>query len=79
VTWPACAEPRQRMVIELKLIREKDSASAVLAKGLTQVKRYQDQCGATEAHLMLFNRHAAVSWDDKISHTVVDSVTIWGC
>jgi AAA domain len=79
VTWPACAAPRQRMVIELKLIREKDSASAVLAKGLTQVKRYQDQCGATEAHLMLFNRHTAVSWDDKISHTVVDGVTVWGC
>ncbi|MDP2831768.1 MAG: AAA-like domain-containing protein [Pseudomonadota bacterium] len=56
----------QRIVIELKLLR--GALETVLEKGLRQTAEYADAAQADEAHLVIFNRDAAVSWDDKIWH-----------
>jgi AAA-like domain len=79
VTWPACAEPRLRAVIEIKVKRPKDSIATVLEKGRAQTAEYQQRCGASEAHLLIFNSDPELTWDEKISLTQEPKLTIWGC
>jgi len=52
----------QRIVIEIKI--EKGPKS--LSDGLRQTAKYMDTFAATEGHLAIFNRHADVSWEEKI-------------
>ena len=72
--------PVQRAVIELKILRK--GIRPTLAEGLSQTADYADRCKADEAHLIIFNRDPAVSWDEKIwhQHLVHDGRTIdvWG-
>jgi AAA-like domain len=79
VTWPACPEPRLRAVIEIKVKRPKDSLASVIEKGRAQTAEYQQRCGASEAHLLIFNTDPDLTWDEKISHTQEPMLTIWGC
>lgn len=51
-------------VIELKIKYGENT----LAEGLEQTARYMDVSGATEAHLVLFDRDSKKSWEEKISH-----------
>jgi len=67
--WPidpqqAYLGPIQRIVIELKILH--NSLETTLKKGLEQTTDYAQHCQADEAHLIIFNRRAKVSWDDKI-------------
>jgi hypothetical protein len=82
ITWPACAEPRQRLVIEIKVKRPKQSMDTVIEQGTVQTLEYMQRCNATEAHLVVFNTDASISWDDKISNQSVEvgarQLTIWG-
>ena len=55
----------QRVVLELKLWK-KGSLDAVLADGLPQTVDYARQCGADEAHLIVFDRRPEVPWDERI-------------
>ena len=54
----------QRVVLELKILYK--SLEATVTEGLEQTAGYADQCGADEAHLIIFDRRPNVSWDDKI-------------
>jgi hypothetical protein len=54
----------QRVVLELKILYK--SLEATVAEGLEQTAGYADQCGANEAHLIIFDRRPEVAWDDKI-------------
>jgi hypothetical protein len=56
----------QRVVIELKLITERDSYAAVKAAALEQTAAYAALCDATEAHVVVFDRRGTVSWDERI-------------
>ncbi|HLA33401.1 MAG TPA: hypothetical protein VJ001_00890, partial [Rhodocyclaceae bacterium] len=56
--------PMQRVVIELKIMHK--GLEATLQQGLAQTADYADRCGADESHLMLFNRDAGVSWEDRL-------------
>jgi hypothetical protein len=58
--------PVQRVVLELKILHK--SLEATLEEGLQQTAAYADQCGAEEAHLIVFDRRAERAWDDKIFH-----------
>jgi len=67
--WPidpqqAYLGPIQRVVIELKILH--NSLETTLKKGLKQTTDYAQRCQADEAHLIIFDRRAKVSWDDKI-------------
>jgi hypothetical protein len=70
----------QRVVLELKILHH--GLDKTIQDGLQQVTDYAQQCGADEAHLMIFNRNAETPWEDKIWHQVRDhagwSVAVWG-
>ena len=72
----------QRIVIELKLLRDKQSLVAVQKEGLAQTADYAQRCGADEAHLIIFDRRANKSWSKRIwrKNAVFDDVAIgvWG-
>jgi hypothetical protein len=57
--------PVQRIVLELKLWK-KGSLDAVLKDGLPQTVDYAQQCGANEAHLIVFDRRPGSPWDERI-------------
>lgn len=62
ITWQS-----QTIVIELKIKYGEDT----LAKGLAQTAVYMDLAGATEGHLVLFDRDSTKSWNEKISNELV--------
>ncbi|HLA34196.1 MAG TPA: hypothetical protein VJ001_04935, partial [Rhodocyclaceae bacterium] len=72
--------PMQRVVIELKIIHK--GLDATLQQGLAQTADYADRCGADESHLMLFNRDAGVSWEERLwrREEVVGQrrICVWG-
>ncbi|MCS6810149.1 MAG: ATP-binding protein [Tepidimonas sp.] len=72
--------PVQRVVLELKILHK--SLEATLQEGLQQTADYAQQCGAEEAHLIIFDRRPDVSWDEKIFHRTESigarTVGVWG-
>ncbi len=85
VEWPLDPErgffgPVQRVVIELKL--QHKGLEKTLAEGLVQTADYADRAKAEEAHLIIFNRDAETSWEDKIWHRQESwqgrAIDVWG-
>lgn len=70
----------QKVVIELKVLHQ--SLEQTLAKGLAQTWEYLDRCGAEEGHLVIFDRAAGKTWEEKLfrrQETVQGKpVTVWG-
>lgn len=68
----------QRIVIELKVKR----GQKTIDEGLIQTAEYMDTNNATEGHLIVFDREANKSWNEKIfvqEHKVgKDIITVWG-
>ena len=57
----------QRIVLELKTIREKTPAPGqVLPEGLEQTSRYAAQSNTAEAHLIICDERPGQGWDGKI-------------
>ena len=81
IAWPLPGDaPVQRVVIECKLLYK--SLEQTITAGLDQTRAYMDRCGAVEGHLVIFDRTAGVSWDDKIFRREegmgAAKVTVWG-
>ena len=85
ISWPAPSDARsgqavQKAVIECKLLRK--SLTQTVREGLAQTRAYMDRCAAEEGHLVVFNRAAGVSWDEKIfcrEEGMGDAkITVWG-
>ncbi len=85
ILWPAPGDARsgqaiQKMVIECKLLHK--SLERTVRDGLEQTRAYMDRCDATEGHLIVFDRTAGKSWDDKLFRREEDigdtNVTVWG-
>ena len=82
IVWPAgeAAQPARRMVIECKVVRR--SRDETIRDGLEQTRAYMDRCAAAEGHLVLFDRSAGASWDDKVFRRTETAggppVTVWG-
>jgi hypothetical protein len=74
ITWKM-----QRIVIELKVWYSK---AKTIDKGLEQTARYMDTSGATEGHLVVFDKRDDKSWEEKIytKQETVDGkvINIWG-
>ena len=73
--------PLQRVVLELKLVRQ--APEAALQQGLQQTDDYAQRVGADEAHLLLFDRRADQSWEARIwqrqeSAPSGRAVGVWG-
>ncbi len=54
----------ERAVIELKILHK--TLERTLAQGLEQTLAYQERCGASEVHLVIFDRDPATPWTEKI-------------
>ncbi|MCL2010129.1 MAG: ATP-binding protein [Synergistaceae bacterium] len=64
-------QKEQRIVLELKTIRERTPAPArILPEGLEQAARYADRSGAEEVHLIVCEERPGYKWDDKIYERV---------
>ena len=72
--------PVQRVVLELKILHR--SLEATIEEGLTQTAAYADQCGAEDAHLIVFDRRPGRSWEEKIFHRTETiggrTIGVWG-
>ena len=55
---------KQRIVLELKVKR----GIKTLTNGLEQTAKYMDSSQATEGYLLIFNRDATKSWQEKFHH-----------
>ena len=80
ILWQLPDGRYQRFVIECKMVY--GSREATISKGLDQVTRYADRCGAEEVYLLIFDRDKKKSWDDKIFTDTIDhqgrKVTVFG-
>ena len=70
----------QKVVIECKVLH--GSLSRTIAGGLAQTRAYMDRCEAEEGHLVVFDRTAGRSWEEKVFRreetTGAMRVTVWG-
>jgi hypothetical protein len=73
-------DPLQRIVIELKILR--DTLETTTNKGLEQTAEYAESVGADEAHLVIFDRGSKRTWKQKIWRREEKQgdypVTVWG-
>ncbi len=72
----------QRIVFELKILKEKDLYETIKAKALEQTAMYADKCDATEAHILVFDRCGKTDWKEKVFTDAGESngrqIKIWG-
>ncbi|MBR1415393.1 MAG: ATP-binding protein [Prevotella sp.] len=73
----------QRVVLELKVKRQKDGMDSLITKGLEQTAEYMDTVGSVdEGHLIIFNRDGHLSWDERIWHRPMEhqshTIMVWG-
>ena len=75
-------QKEQRVVLELKTIRERTPADRVLTEGLEQAARYAAQSGAMEVHLVICDERPGQGWNDKIHERSERSgdfeIMVWG-
>jgi len=87
IEWPLDSKqsfqgPIQKIVIELKVIRERSNPETVLQDGLMQTREYATHKGASEAHLVIFDRRPGRSWEEKIYDRTTENegypIHVWG-
>ena len=70
----------QKVVIECKVLH--GSLSRTIAEGLAQTRAYMDRCESEEGHLVVFDRTAGRSWEEKVFRREETAgtmrVTVWG-
>ena len=70
------------MLIELKIMRQKDSLEALKTKALEQTAEYSKRCNATESHILIFDGDEKTDWRKKVFQEVVEfdgmTIHIWG-
>jgi len=64
ILWQLPDGEFQRFVIECKI--QYGTREATVIKGLSQVVKYADRCGAEEIYLIVFDRSKNKNWGDKI-------------
>jgi len=72
----------QRIVIELKILTERDTYENLKTKALEQTADYADRCDATESHIIIFDRCGKSSWQQKVFRDTDifngRTIQIWG-
>ncbi len=80
ILWSLPDGSSQRFVIECKMVW--GSREATMSKGIEQVARYADRCGAEEVYLLIFDQKKGMSWEEKIFTEMVDQegmhITVFG-
>jgi hypothetical protein len=72
-----------KYIIEIKLIRDKQSPETVTTKGLEQTAKYRDtKAPDTPAYLVIFDRRAETktkTWDERLGWREEGGITVVGC
>ena len=83
LVWPYVKDGQkceQRAVFELKI--QHKGRAATIAEGLEQTTSYLERVGERSGHLLIFDRDAKVSWDEKIYRQELThkgyAITVWG-
>ena len=85
IVWPrsgatAPDAATDRFVIECKVAHK--GLERTIAEGMEQTAAYMDRCAARTGHLVVFDRRADRSWDEKIFRRDVRrdgrAITVWG-
>ena len=86
VLWPRGGEGAgpdaavERYVVECKVLHK--GLERTIAEGLVQTAAYMDRCDAEAGHLVVFDRRAGRSWEEKVfwREESVDgrTITVWG-
>ena len=76
-------QQEQRIVLELKTIRERTPApDRVLPDGLEQAARYADRSNASEVHLIVCDERPGRGWDERIYERAKRGgdweISVWG-
>ncbi len=78
ISWPLPGNKKQRVVVELKILRN----NKTLPEGLEQTTGYMDKSNASEGHLVIFNQNPKKTWDEKIYHKQETfnekTIEVWG-
>ena len=81
IVWPAGGRT-QHFVIECKVLHERRGLDRTIRDGLEQTAAYMDRWAAEAGHLVIFDRDAAKSWDERVYHRVESAagrdVHVWG-
>ena len=81
IVWPHAGRTR-RFVVECKVRR--DGLERTVSEGVEQTRGYIDRCGAESGHLIVFDRSADRTWEEKIFRRQAPAgdgaapVTVWG-
>jgi len=65
----------QKYPIEIKILRNSNS----IPDGLTQTLEYVKRCGTEKGWLVVFDRSAEKSWEEKLYVKECDKITVFGC
>ena len=82
IVWPGLAGQREvrKVVIECKLLHR--SLDTTVREGFAQTLAYMDRAGATEGHLVVFDRTEGRTWEEKVFHRTevrqAASIDVWG-
>ena len=72
-----------KYIIEIKLIREKQSPEAIRSKGLEQITKYRNSKSQDAyAYLVIFDRRPTakeIPWDERLFWSVKDGITVVCC
>jgi uncharacterized protein YktA (UPF0223 family) len=72
-----------KYIIEIKLVYEKQSPDTIKTKGLEQTTKYRSaKAPDCPAYLVIFDRRMETKekpWEERLSWTVEDRITVVGC
>ena len=89
IVWPL-ADRLQELVVECKVVRERDGLESTIDEGVEQTARYVARCAAEAGHLVVIDQREDRSWDEKTFHHrhrparpqsgagAAPSVDVWG-
>ena len=67
IIWPQ-GERVRRFVVECKVLHPRRSLESTVDDGVEQTAGYVDRCAAEAGHLVVFDRDAGRSWNEKVFH-----------
>jgi hypothetical protein len=76
------SQGEQRIVIELKIFKERDSYQKLKNDALRQSAEYAEKCNATETHIVIFDRMGKTDWHKQSFRETANyqgrEIFIWG-
>ena len=86
IVWPvgerALAQRVQEVVVECKVVRDRDGLERTIAEGVEQTAGYAARCAAEAAHLVVIDCREHRTWEEKIFHhrrgAAAAPVDVWG-